>query len=76
MKKNQHVVNHPKGWVVKGAGNQKATVVTTTQQKAIENGRRIAINQRSELVIHGRNGKIRDKDSFGNNPFPPRDKKH
>lgn len=76
MKKNQHVVKHPKGWAVKGVENQKATVVTTTQQKAIETGRRIAINQKSELLIHGRDGKIRDKDSYGKDPIPPRDKKH
>ena len=29
--KNQHVVKHPDGWAVKGAGNSKATKVTRTQ---------------------------------------------
>ena len=30
----------------------------------------------SELVIHGINGKIRDKDSYGNDPHPPHDRKY
>ena len=76
MGKNQHVVKHQEGWAVKGAGNEKATTVTPTQLEAIEAAREIAIKQQSEVVIHGRDGKIRDKDSYGNDPFPPKDKKH
>lgn len=70
MKKgtNQHVTKHPEGWQVKGAGNSKATKVTTTQQEAIKIARNIAKSQASELVIHGTNGKIRQKDSQGNDP--------
>lgn len=75
-KKNQHVTPHQDGWQVKGAGNQKATVVTDTQQQAIEIARHIAQNQKSEVVIHRPNGQIRDKDSYGNDPMPPQDKKH
>jgi hypothetical protein len=30
----------------------------------------------SELVIHRPNGQIRDKDSFGSDPCPPKDQKH
>ncbi len=76
MGKNQHVVPHDDGWAVRGEGNRRVTSVSQTQQDAIEQGRRIARNERSELVIHGRDGKIRDKDSFGNDPNPPKDKKH
>lgn len=76
MKKNQHVTKHPDGWQVKGAGNSKATLVTSTQKQAIDAGRKIAINNNSELVVHGRNGRIRDKDSYGNDPFPPHDNRH
>ncbi|OJW81531.1 MAG: hypothetical protein BGO69_09100 [Bacteroidetes bacterium 46-16] len=75
-KKNQHVTPHQDGWQVKGAGNQKATVVTNNQQQAIEIARQIAQNQKSEVVIHRPNGQIRDKDSYGNDPVPPKDKKH
>lgn len=73
MKKNQHVTPRPDGfWQVKGAGNQKATAVFDTQKEAIERARQIAINQQSERVIHRPNGQIRQKDSYGNDNFPPR----
>ncbi|WP_312283240.1 DUF2188 domain-containing protein [Pseudescherichia sp.] len=71
MGKNQHVVTHPEGWAVKGEGNERATSVHSTQAEAIEAAREIARNQQSELLIHGRNGQIRERDSYGNDPFPP-----
>lgn len=73
MRKNQHVTPHPDGgWQVKGEGNTKATVRTTTQRGAIDRARKIARNQESELIIHRPDGKIRDKDSHGKDPFPPK----
>lgn len=71
-RKNQHVVPHQDGWAVRGAGNQRATSVHSTQQEAIDAGREIARNQHSELVIHRPNGQIRDKDSHGHDPNPPK----
>jgi len=75
-KKNQHVVPSGKDWAVKGAGNSRKTAIVGTQTEAIKIAREIAINQKSEVVIHRQNGRIRDKDSYGNDPFPPKDKKH
>ena len=72
MGKNQHVVPHEGGWAVRGAGNERATSVHETQAAAIEGAGGIAQNQHSELLIHGRNGQIRERDSFGGDPFPPR----
>lgn len=73
MEKNQHVMQHPSGgWQVKGAGNSRATAKTSTQKKAIGIAREIAKNQNSEMIIHNRRGQIRAKDSFGNDPYPPR----
>lgn len=72
MGKNQHVVPHDGGWAVRGAGNTRATSIHDTQAAAIEAARGIARNQESELLIHGRNGQIRDRDSYGGDPFPPR----
>ena len=69
--KNQHVVPHPDGWAVKGAGNQRATSVHETQAEAMEAGREIAINHSSELLIHNRQGRIRERNSYGNDPYPP-----
>jgi hypothetical protein len=70
--KNQHVVKHTDGWAVKGANNEKATKVVDTQSEAISIAKEIAQNQNSELLIHGRNGQIRERNSYGNDPFPPR----
>jgi len=73
--KNQHVVKHPDGWAVRGAGNSKVTKVTQTQAQAIQLAQDIARNQRSDTKIHGQDGKIRAGNSYGNDPFPPRDRK-
>lgn len=74
--KNQHVVPRKEGWAVKSESSSKASVVKPTQAKAINEAIKIAKHQKSEVVIHGRDGKIRDKDSYGNDPHPPKDKKH
>lgn len=70
--KNQHVVPHGGSWAVKGEGNKRATSVHDTQKGATDAARRIAQNQGSELVIHRPDGRIRDKDSHGHDPFPPK----
>ncbi|MFA7275870.1 MAG: DUF2188 domain-containing protein [Pseudobdellovibrionaceae bacterium] len=72
MGKNQHVVPHADGWAVKGAGNTRATSVHETQSQAIQEARSIAKNNHSELFVHGRNGQIRERDSFGNDQCPPK----
>ncbi|MED1741957.1 DUF2188 domain-containing protein [Bacillus swezeyi] len=69
---NQHITKHPNGWQVKGEDNKKASSVHKTQKDAIAAGREVARNQGSELIIHGEDGKIRARDSYGNDPFPPR----
>lgn len=71
-KRNQHVVPARDGWAVKGAGAQKATKVFDTQREAIAAARQIAVSQRSELLIHGKNGKIRDKNTYGRDSHPPK----
>ena len=71
-KKNQHVVPHAGGWAVQGAGNNRATSVHNTQAAAIDRARGIAQNNQSEILIHGRNGQIRERDSYGNDLFPPK----
>lgn len=75
-KKNQDVVRRVDEWAVRGEGNQRDTSRHDTQAAAIKRARDIARNQQSEVVIHGRDGRIRDKDSYGNDPCPPKDTKH
>lgn len=69
---NQHVVKRPNGWAVRGEGNSRDTSVHRTQAEAQERAREIAQNQKSEVLIHGRDGKIRERDSYGNDPNPPK----
>jgi hypothetical protein len=75
-KGNPHVVPRGDEWAVQREGGNRASSLHPTQAEAIDAGRRIAQNERSELFIHRPNGQIRDRDSFGNDPYPPRDRKH
>ncbi len=70
--KNQHVVSHENGWAVKSAGSDRATKTFDRQSDAIDFARDVARNQRSELLVHGADGKIRARDSYGNDPHPPK----
>lgn len=74
--KNQHVVQREDGWAVRGERNTRDTSHHRTQTDAIDAARDIARNQRSEVVIHDRQGRIRDRDSYGNDPNPPTDRVH
>lgn len=71
MGKNQHVVPKNGQWGIRGEGNEKLTRIFETQKEAVAVARQISINQKSELLIHGKNGQIRERDSYGNDPFPP-----
>lgn len=70
--RNQHVVPRSGGWAVQPAGGQRASSVHDTQREAIDRGRDVARNQNTELLIHGRDGRIRDRDSHGRDPYPPK----
>lgn len=50
----------------------RASSVHSTQQDAIDRGREMARNQGTELLIHGRDGRIRERDSHGHDPYPPK----
>lgn len=71
-KVTQHVVRHSEGWAVKKGGSNRATKVFSTQAEAIDFGRDVSRNQNAEFFIHGRNGRIRARSSYGNDPFPPK----
>ncbi len=71
-KKNQHVVPHDDGWAVKGAGNGRASSVHRTQHEAIAAARATAVRQGSEMLIHGENGRIRERNTYGDDPHPPK----
>ncbi|MDR2873052.1 MAG: DUF2188 domain-containing protein [Xanthomonadaceae bacterium] len=73
-KKNQWVVpvDGGKQWGVRGEGNERLTSIHNTQQEAFKHAREIAINQKSEVFIQGQSGQIRERNTYGNDPFPPK----
>lgn len=75
-KKNVHVVPAGNSWEVKREGSGSSISSHRTQGAAEDAGRRVAKADRVELVTHRPDGRIRDKDSFGNDPNPPKDRKH
>ncbi|MGH7146419.1 MAG: DUF2188 domain-containing protein [Nitrospiraceae bacterium] len=77
MGKNIHVTRRKTEdkWAVIGEGDSRASTLHDTQDRAIEAGREIARNNKAELVVHDSQNRIRDKDSYGNDPCPPKDKK-
>jgi uncharacterized protein YdaT len=71
-KQGQHVVPSAAGWSVKKAGAARASSTHATQNEAIEAATRIAKNQKTELFVHGRDGRIRERNSYGNDPIQRR----
>jgi hypothetical protein len=71
-----HVSKVPGGsrWKVSQHGQVLST--HNKQGNAIVNGRTEAKQDKVDLVVHGRDGRIRSKDSYGNDPMPPRDREH
>lgn len=73
-KRDIHVVPHKEGWATRKEGAGRAGTVAPTQREAIDRARDQARREHVEVVIHRRDGKIRDSDSYGNDPHPPKDK--
>ena len=80
MSRNErHVVpNLDGGWDVTAPGADRASAHRDTQAEAVGRAREIVQNSGGgEVVIHDREGRIRDSDTIapGNDPNPPRDTK-
>ena len=71
-KPGQHVVPNGSKWSVRRAGSSRASGKFTTQEEAIKEGKKIAKNQGTELYIHGKDGRIRERNSYGRDPHPPK----
>lgn len=67
-KKNVWITKSDDGWKVKSEGAGRADSVHRRQSDAIERGRDMARDRGAELIIKGEDGKIRSKDSHGNDP--------
>lgn len=69
---NQHVVKRGQDWAVRKENADRDTAHFGTQIEAIAAARKIAENQSAELFVHGRDGKIRERNTFGHDPYPPK----
>jgi len=75
-KASKHVVpSTTGGWAVKSAGSTRALKVFPTQADAVIYARDAAKKANSELFIHGRDGTIKERNTYGRDPMPPKDKR-
>ncbi len=76
--KNVHVTYNKKdkNWRVQSEGTTRAARIFSTKTEALKIGHDVALNKNGELFIHNQDGKITNRNSFGNDPNPPKDKKH
>lgn len=67
------------GWDITAPGGKRASGHEPTQAKAEQRAKQIVSNKGGgEVVTHGRDGRIRSKDTVapGNDPNPPKDREH
>ena len=75
MAKKPAVVTGPHpggGWQNKLEGNDRASNISPTKAEAQAKGREMAIARKTEHKIQNQKGQIRERNSYGNDPFPPR----
>jgi hypothetical protein len=70
-KKPIHTVPHGDGWANRREGNQRVTETFDTQREAAAAGRETARRDRVEHFIHRPSGQIRERNSYGHDPYPP-----
>ena len=56
------------GWRVTRRGQDRAIAKADTQAEAIDRGKKVAQRDKTELNVHGRDGRVRDKWSYGKDP--------
>ena len=73
MKRNNvHILPRGNEWAVRREGAERVSSHHRTQAEATDAGRQTAQREGVELIIHRPNGQIRDRDSHGHDPFPPK----
>lgn len=71
-KPNVWVSPRPDGWAVHRERSERASHILPTKQEAKEVARDMARQDRVELIIQRLDGTIEERNSYGNDPFPPR----
>lgn len=72
----KHVVPYRGKWAVREQGKSEVLSTHLTQREAEQHAKELARRDRTEVFIHGRNGQFQDRDGYGPDPCPPRDKRH
>jgi hypothetical protein len=67
-----HTVRHDDGWANRREGADRVAKIYPTQVDAVHAGRETARREHVEHIVHGRDGKIIERNSYGGDPFPPR----
>ena len=75
-KKNIWITPHKGCWAVKREGSTRSSRVTTTKKEAEKIGRDLGEKDGVEVITQRKDGTIQSKDSYGNDPNPPKDKEH
>ncbi len=71
-----HVISRSDGkWSVRKTGEGRASRVFDNRSDAISFARNIAKDNSGEMIIHGRDGRIREHNSYARDPHPPRNKR-
>ncbi len=67
-----HTVPHGDGWANRRAGSDRVNKVYSTKAEAQAAGRETACREQTEHLIHRRDGTIGERNSYGNDPHPPK----
>lgn len=76
MAKNKWVVPVGSKWGVKEEGKSRPSSIHSTKEAARKEAIKKAKQDGAEVIVQGKDGKIQSKDSYGNDPNPPRDNEH
>jgi Uncharacterized protein conserved in bacteria (DUF2188) len=72
VSKNIHTVPHGDGWANRREGASRVSETFDTKQQAQQAGRDAALRDHVEHFIHNRDGRIGERNSYGNDPYPPK----
>jgi hypothetical protein len=70
-KRPVHTVPHGGGWANRRSGSIRVSKTFPTKAEAQAAGRDTARREHTEHVIHRKDGKISERNSYGNDPHPP-----
>ncbi len=68
MSKSQHVMPSGGKWTLREAGSSRASQFFSSREEAVDAAQKIAKQHGTVLYIHGTNGLIRERRSYGSEP--------